>query len=143
MSKIILVGETNPYGAEPYYALYPAPDGCAGHRLCCRILGMHRHVYLQTFDRANLCEGNWSLRDARKKAVELLRGGGKFILLGSKVCAGFGVPFVPFVVQDEVLLKLPHPSGLCRLWHEAGSMQRARDLVGTFAPELAPLLGVL
>jgi hypothetical protein len=42
MEKIVLVGESNPYGADPYYALYPAPDGSAGHRLCCLVLGMTR-----------------------------------------------------------------------------------------------------
>lgn len=27
--KVILVGESNPYGGDDYYALYPHPDGSA------------------------------------------------------------------------------------------------------------------
>lgn len=153
MNKIILVGESNPYGADPYYALYPAPDGCAGNRLCCYILGMHRHVYLETFDRTNLCEGKWSSKEARQRAHELCMQHERLILLGAKVASAFSMVFEPFMrvgIADvtkrhprrEALI-LPHPSGLCRLWHVAGSMQRARDLVGCFAPELAPLLGVM
>jgi hypothetical protein len=54
LSKPLLVGEVNPYGGDPYYALYPAPDGCSGHRLCYLILGMRREDYLESFERINL-----------------------------------------------------------------------------------------
>jgi hypothetical protein len=144
MSKIILVGESNPYGGTDEFALYPVPDGCSGHRLCCLILGMRRSHYLETFVRSNLCTGPWRIRDARKRAVELLREnlGGKFILFGRKVCDGFGVPFVPFTVADGILLRLPHPSGLNRMWQEDGAVDKARRAVIAFAPEVAPLIGV-
>ena len=36
--KVVLVGEQNPYGPDPEFALYPAPEGSSGHRLCCQIL---------------------------------------------------------------------------------------------------------
>lgn len=140
-NTITLVGESNPYGGGDDYALYPSPEGCSGHRLCCLILGMRRRDYLTAFARANLCHGPWHLGDARRRAVSLLEGGGRFVLCGAKVCQAFGVPFQPFTVADEVLLRLPHPSGLCRLWSEPGAVEAARKVVGAFAPEVAHLIG--
>ncbi len=141
--KPLLVGEQNPYGDDPYFALYPAPDGCSGHRLCCLILGMRRADYLREFDRTNLCAGPWDERAAGTKAVDLIRtriGDCRLILLGSKVCRAFGVPFVPFTVADDILLRLPHPSGRCRTWSEVNAFGRARAAVIRFAPEIAHLI---
>lgn len=135
--KIVLVGESNPYGADPYYALYPAPNGCSGHRLCTLILGMHRAAYLETFERVNLCAGPWKLAEARASAEKL--HGHRMILLGAKVCAAFRTPFQPFVVVGGNLV-LPHPSGLCRLWGQQTFLQ-ARQEVLKFAPELHCLIG--
>lgn len=142
------LGEMNPYGADPQYALYPAPDGCSGHRLCSLILGMRRDAYLDSFDRTNLCEGKWSIVAARKRAEQLLDGGlsggdeeQPLILLGSKVAAAFSLPYKPFERLGDELLLLPHPSGLCRLWSEAGAIERARQAVREFAPHLAGLIG--
>lgn len=142
--KPVLVGEQNPYGGDPRFALYPAPNGCSGHRLCCLILGMHRKAYLCAFDRANLCDGEWSMCKARQRAIELLAdraGQCKLILCGSKICSAFGVPYAPFTVADEVLLRLPHPSGRCRAWDEDRSFLKAREAVAAFAPEVAHLIG--
>ena len=141
-TKPLIVGESNPYGSDPYYALYPAPDGCSGHRLCCLILRMGRRQYLDTFERANLCDGPWSKITAVMRARKLLEfaGGAKLILLGSKVCGAFGVPYRPFEVHAGHLV-LPHPSGLCRLWNEPGALRRAREAVAAFLPEVAHLLG--
>ncbi len=87
--KPLIVGESNPYGADPQFALYPAPDGCSGHRLCCLILGMHRAAYMESFERVNLCAGKWSAPAARNMARELVssrmilgRPAPKFVLLG-------------------------------------------------------------
>ncbi len=147
--KPILVGEQNPYGADPYYALYPAPDGCSGHRLCRLILGMSRKSYLEAFDRVNLCDGPWSMPAAKVRAEELIDGGlsggdeeQPLILFGAKVAKAFGVSYKPFEQFGEDILVLPHPSGLCRLWGEAGAFERARQAVALFAPEVAHLLGV-
>ena len=49
--KPTLVGESNPYGGNDDYALYPAPNGCSGHRLCLLILGMDPEDYLEAFER--------------------------------------------------------------------------------------------
>lgn len=134
MNKPVLVGESNPYGRDPYYALYPAPDGCSGHRLCVRILGMRRAEYLAAFDRVNLCDGPWSIADAAGKA-DALRGG-RLILLGAKVCRAFRVPFRPFE-ESEAGLVLPHPSGLCRLWNVPGNIEAARRVMGIYCPTIA------
>ncbi len=143
--KITIVGESNPYGADQYYALYPAPDGCSGHRLCCLILGMHRAEYLEAFDRVNLIVGKWSVPAARKAAEELTaKPNRRFILLGSKVCAAFGVDFLPLHVEPFrgcAGLILNHPSGLSRAWNEPGMFLKAREAFKAFAPELADLCG--
>lgn len=138
----LLVGEDNPYGADPYYALYPAPRGCAGHRLCSKVMGMSKSAYLDAFDRMNLCNGKWRVREARDTAqmvwshsVDIKRPA--IILLGRKVAAAFqserrGVP-PPFTLVDDAtgvkVVYLPHPSGLCREWNAPGSFDRARELL--------------
>jgi len=141
-AKPLLVGELNPYGADPEFALYPAPDGCSGHRLCCLILGMQRRAYLDSFDRVNLCSDKWSLKQARQAAYDLFspQPERRFILLGSKVCSAFGVDFKPFVRSEEFLI-LPHPSGLCRLWNEVNAVAMARAAVLAIAPELVGKIG--
>src|SRR6185369_14546902 len=113
------------------------PDGCSGHRLCCLILGMHQDDYLQAFDRVNLCRGKWSIKAARAKTMELP---GRLILLGSKVASAFGYPFKPFRLYGHHLM-LPHPSGLCRLWHEPMAFAGARLAVAELVPEVTDLLG--
>jgi hypothetical protein len=145
-NKVTLVGEANPYGGDPYYALYPHPEGCSGWRLCCLVLGMRRVDYLAAFDRVNLCPRDWDGRQARSAADALTLEGKRLVLCGAKVCRAFSVPYVPFCAArgfptQSGALVLPHPSGLCRKWNEAGSYQRAREAVEAFAPELAHLLG--
>lgn len=145
--KPILVGESNPYGANPEFALYPAPDGCSGHRLCCLILGMRRQAYMNVFERVNLVDGKWSMKAARSRAEELIDGKYGFseeqplILLGSKVASAFSVTFRPYEQLGEDILMLPHPSGLCRLWGDPGAYARAREAVLRIAPELADVIG--
>src|SRR5579872_4098600 len=144
--KIVLVGESNPYGSDPYYALYPAPDGCSGHRLCTMILGMGRAEYMETFDRMNLCTGKWSMTEARRTANSVRYR--YLVLLGAKVCSAFSVKFIPFAdtdvgfgelgefTPDAKAVILPHPSGLCRLWNDPGSYERARAAVARLAARI-------
>jgi hypothetical protein len=129
--KPLLVGELNPYGADPKHALFPYPERSAGGRLCHRILAMHRAEYLRSFDRVNLCVGKWSVPAARRRAFELRQLRQPTILLGVKVCNAFLVHFRPFEVSGGCLV-LPHPSGLCRLWNEPGAYERARTAVAAF-----------
>lgn len=148
----ILVGEDNPYGGDPYFALYPAPDGCSGHRLCCNILCMSRDDYLLEFQRANLCDSRWSAREARLRAAELVKTNFRIITLGKKVASAFGLDFAPFCetatevregwsVSVSSVLMLPHPSGRCRTWNEPGAFRRARLAVLQFLPHLSAKMG--
>jgi hypothetical protein len=130
--KPILVGELNPYGADPRHALFPLPAGASGDRLR-EILGMGLGEYLRTFDRVNLCVGKWSLREARRKAGELLADHSTLILLGARVCAAFSHPYRPFRIwrlPARTFVVLPHPSGRCRAWNEPSATARAREVVG-------------
>ena len=121
----LLVGEVNPYGADPAFALYPYPRGASGDRLR-EILGLTTAEYLRRFDRANLCSRKWDAAAARGRATDLLgeRPGGTFVLLGVKVQSAFGVdrtrePHATFIT-------LPHPSGRSRAWNVPGARESAR-----------------
>jgi hypothetical protein len=135
--KPMLVGEANPYGADPEFALYPDPSGCAGHRLCHKVMGLDPDDYLARFQRVNLCPSAWSLKVARTKAFGLkvynIDADVTTVLLGAKVCAAFEVAFVPFTTVGRrartgqpVYVVLPHPSGLSRAWSKRGAFERAR-----------------
>lgn len=153
--KPLLVGELNPYGPAAEYALWPDPPGCAGHRLCHKVLGMSEHAYMEAFDRTNLCGRKWSMPLARLAAGAVNAHGQPrrvIIMLGRKVATAFGYghhqPFTTvakvwnkdgydLMLDDEVtadnpttrFLVLPHPSGLCRVWNEPGAFERARSLI--------------
>lgn len=137
--KPLLVGESNPYGGDAEFALWPAPEGCAGWRLCRKILGLDSEAYLDAFDRVNLCDGPWSMKEARVRARQISteRDGGAVILLGGKVTEAFGFTFEPFKRWGRgpdgfgpgVITILPHPSGRCRLWWAPDAIPSARRLV--------------
>lgn len=148
--KPLLVGEDNPYSADPRYALYPDPDQSAGGRLCRVILKMTRMEYLRTFDRVNLCDDQrWSMPVARARAALLReeRRGGSLVLFGRKVAEAFGLGHVePYKIVGEcadmvttAFFLLPHPSGRSRAWSEPWAVKRARDLL---APLIAEELGL-
>ena len=146
MTYATIVGERNPYGADSEYALYPAPEGSAGHRLCCQILGMRRKDYLNSFDRVNLLAREvWCLWTAMMAAAEVR--GDRLILLGRLVCEAFGLAYRPLSLSTygatRAALILPHPSGRCRMWDTDGTIERARELVRKFVPEVADLIGVI
>ena len=142
---VTIVGEHNPYGADPRYALYPAPERSAGGRLC-KVLGLSRPDYIARFRRRNLLTGDrdgfrWSAPKAREAAAEILlelEAGDALVLLGARVCAAFYASFIPceatvVVGRDRQgarcafrALTVPHPSGRSRLWNERGMVQRAR-----------------
>lgn len=127
--RTLLVGEANPYGSLPEYALWPFPENASGGRLA-RILGFSTEDYLALFDRANLCPRAWSLAAAMASARELLLGPRKyFILLGRKVATAFAYGRREFFTRDGYFLLLPHPSGLCHLWNDPENVRRARKMV--------------
>lgn len=140
--RVVLVGETNPYGDDEAYALYCWPVGSSGHRLR-RILGVDEDRYL-AFRRRNLCAGPWSIAGARSAAARLyvevgelaLRGGPTptVLLLGARVAAAFSCFTLHGLGRSRGLgtlrawglgsdlpgmatwIALPHPSGTCRSW---------------------------
>lgn len=154
-NKPILVGEDNPYGGDPTFALYPSPAGSAGDRLCRKVLELTPSTYLREYDRANLCATKWSAPEAREVARSIMAQKNYVITLGAKVAKAFGLPTAPFAVHrvrldllDPLLLEetggrltfrppggpqvcvvavLPHPSGRCRAWNEPKAFERARE----------------
>lgn len=162
MSTPVFIGEVNPYGTDPRYALYPLPEKSAGGRLC-RMLELPMSTYLRCV-RRNLCTGTWNHGEAHKSAQEILVNcpGSTVVLLGAKVAAAFRLPYHPFgdlwvqkvehgirirhyeiaaatVPEFDFLpvrcLILPHPSGRCRAWHVPGSRERAQVLVRSHYPD--------
>lgn len=145
--RILLVGESNPYGPDPEFALYCHPPGCAGHWLR-RILGLSEDQYL-ALHRTNLCEGAWSREAARRRARELLDPQAVWrvvVLLGRKVTETFESvaldgPLLPFATtaccSGMTLVSFPHPSGRnLSLWGQS-SRHRAREILRSLAPEVS------
>lgn len=149
-----LIGESNPHqsnGADPdhKYDLFPLPKGASGHRLCKLVLGMEMTEYLRSFVRRDLLAEKWSVKAARAAASVVWRESGTapLVLLGAKVAAAFGLAYMPFTTMDhgcvEGLRKvviIPHPSGLCRAWHEHGAFLRARGLVIPLLTQPTPMV---
>lgn len=145
--QVLLVGENNPYGADPEYALYCYPAGCSGHRLH-RILGLPEQQYL-ALHRKNLCEGDWSKAEAKERASELLDPMAPWrvmVLLGRKVTEVFekaaclDAPLIAFSTRvccpGMTLVSLPHPSGRnASLWNPQARI-RARQILHELVPEL-------
>ena len=156
--SVILVGEDNPYGDDPRFALYPHPDGSAGARFCRLVCGLPRADYIG-LRRTNLCVGKWSAPAARKAADQLrldVLPGHVLVLLGRKVAGAFGLAgslafstareadrdvYGPLDVQrlgaaGQVVryVLLPHPSGRNTTWNEPGAFERARSLLRSAVP---------
>lgn len=130
----VLVGEDNPYGADPRHALYPHPEQSAGGRLCFKVLGLTRQEYMSRFDRVNLCSSNWNMAEAKSTARIISAKYETIVLLGKKVAAAFEFrrlpkPFYVIDIERPYYVFLPHPSGLCRTWHEPGAFERARAVL--------------
>src|SRR5688500_427358 len=104
----------NPLSTRPGHELYPAPEGCTGHRLW-RMLnartGASRQTYLECFERRNLVRGlEWDRLAARARAYEMvqeLRGSGRtVVLLGQSVREAFD-----WVIKNEGLDTWAIPCG--------------------------------
>lgn len=140
MSKLVLVGELNPYGSDPQFALYHLPRHASGNRLR-EILGLNDSAY-EAIDKINLCTRRWSMKTARAEAWMMMLKYDRLVLLGAKVRDAFeGPEFFQMDIDapeghSVQLLTLPHPSGLNRSWNEPGARERARGVMRVFAPEL-------
>lgn len=119
---LIIVGELNPYGHDPLFALYHLPRNASGNRLR-RILGL-TDAHYEVLDKVNLCTGVWTTAEARSAADAIVRADDErvIVMLGAKVRKAFtsgwtGVPEQFFQVRGR-FVSLPHPSGLNHLWHK-------------------------
>lgn len=161
--RVLLVGESNPFGGGTVFDLWPEPRGSSGGRFA-GLLGMERGEYLRTFDRVNLLRGRrWSPSLARESASRLEHR--RRILLGARVAAAHAVPFRPlfsnYTTHEEFclgwraaaamyggqaascapgarcvrLLVLPHPSGRSREWNDVRVRSEAREAVKRFLAE--------
>lgn len=146
MKPVLLIGEHNPLSINRRYALYDRPEGCAGHRLRTRILGLRRSTYLgPMIHRTNLCVGSWRSDIATRVAADLVRSQRRecaysaVVLLGVKVREAFGVDVSAFRhvrVGGMILAALPHPSGRTRDWNEPMATHVARCLMRDLAPHV-------
>lgn len=132
---LVIVGELNPYGSEPRYALHDLPVNAAGHRLRDKVLGLGRLSYFR-IPRFNLCTGKWAARDAAAEATRLqaLHPEAMFLLLGRKVATAFGLKDAELFSTVGRFVVIPHPSGRCREWNDPTAFQRARGLVAPHLP---------
>lgn len=144
--RVLLLGEDNPYGSDPSFALYCYPIGCAGYRLR-RILGLPQHQYL-ALHRGNLCDGPWSMKEARRRAALLVCDPSApwrtIVMLGRKVADAFGYeqPFftsalAPRTDGEMRLVSLPHPSGRNAGSWTGNARERAREILRELAPTIA------
>jgi len=131
-ARALLIGESNPYSRHPDDALVPWPAGCAGARLL-SLLGWSEYDYLASFHRVNLVVGKrWDIRAARARADELSTQ--EFfqksfvVLLGVRVSWACGWNHEIWKVIGGVV-RVPHPSGLCRDWNDPRSRPRLRELL--------------
>lgn len=125
--KPLLIGMNNPVSTERGHELFPAPEGCTGHRLW-RMLhertSATRMSYLESFERRNLVRSAiYSATVARLNAREIYRElestGRTIVLLGRSVQVAFNIP--PLLVHPQVIggctwRQIPHPSGR-NLWY--------------------------
>jgi hypothetical protein len=153
--RVLLVGELNPYGVDPRYALYYLPANSAGGRLQRDVLGVRaRHTYLPLW-RANLCTRRWDLDEAIARASVLSgRSAGErpwraIVALGVSVARAFceaarlrrmDLVDGPVEMPSGILLvSLPHPSGRNFSWNGASGLEtvrRVRALLRSVEPEV-------
>lgn len=143
--RILLVGELNPYGADPRYALYNEPPNSAGGRLQRLVFGIEGRRWYLPMWRVNLCVGSFDREEAKRRALELLGEAPwtTVVLLGRQVQRAFGVTSadgfvaVPALTGPERrLLGIPHPSGRNPLYGDRANVEQARAMMRAAAPEV-------
>lgn len=147
MHKPVLIGMNNPLwrkGGDEKYALYPAPEGCTGHRLYEMLTartGCMRIDYINTFDRRNLIQGphGWDTNKAEEAAAalyaEFFGTGRVIVLLGEDVRRSFKMKkelLHPIEDGGCTWRQVPHPSGR-NPWY---NHQENRNLVAVLLEEL-------
>jgi hypothetical protein len=133
LARPLLVGQSNPYVRMDKFAeaLYPAPEGCTGHRLwrmINEVSGMSRQEYVEKFARTNLDES-----DLKEKVT----AADVIVLLGRVAWGHFRLPAKVRPLDgiyrgDKHFALVPHPSGR-NLWYNDPANRRA---VGEFLSAL-------
>lgn len=94
----LIIGDTGIKGEQGVCALYPFKNS-DGEYLCRIVLGLRPEEYLKKYGRVNLCNETWSVKEARKRAIEIMFERRRLlILLGAKVCKAFGIRYEAFSV---------------------------------------------
>ncbi len=141
----LLVGEANPFGGGPDWALFPSPENSSGARLCRLVFGLSRETYLATFARANLLSapaaGRWNAHLASRAASNLILKHEPSVVvgLGKKVADAFGVPGpMPSSrhFRDFLFVGIPHPSGRCHAWSDPETLARCREALRNAMPDV-------
>lgn len=148
-ARVLVVGEVNPFGANPRLALFPRPRQSSGGRLR-TIMGLGEADYFLHLDRANLCDGWWldwkAAEQISRLMMSIVRPGTPtaVVLLGRRVSDAFGSGLSPAMIgippfwvhyrHDVTVVTLPHPSGRCRAWNNPGMAEKARILLRSAAP---------
>lgn len=151
--KLLIVGELNPFGPAPVFALYHLPRQSSGNRLR-QHLGLRDATY-HAIDKANLCTGKWTRQGAGGGICRLARSFNPTVvlLLGRKVQQAFDGPeffqartgckldrFGPddtlYTWPSFAMVTLPHPSGMNPMWNEPTARARARALMREHVPSI-------
>jgi hypothetical protein len=141
--SLVIVGESNPYGGDPSFALYHLPREASGNRLREHV-GLSDEEY-ERLEKVNLCPGEWSMPIARARAKELLGLHDVIVTLGAKVRTAFSFHWPnlrevsPFwrlidIETGQQIVTLPHPSGLSRPWYAPDARDKARTVLREAAP---------
>lgn len=144
-TRVTIVGELNPFGANPRMALYHLPRTSSGNRL--RVIMGLSDVEYNKLRKLNLCIGKWDSVRAKAYAAACVIGAKEssevhdlIILLGAKVRAAFGVPNKEFWWEEQggntTLVTLPHPSGRNPVWNNPNTVAKARKLLQQHAPSI-------
>lgn len=158
--RILLVGEVNPYGADPGYALYYEPANSAGGRLQRLIFNVSARRWYLPMWRTNLCEGAWDMDEALDGAGVVLgldQAPGPWdviVALGVSVNSAlrrrafrtlthltfWPEPFesiaLVMATHQVTVVNLPHPSGRnAAMWTEE-RITATRDLMRRLVPEI-------
>lgn len=136
--NVIAVGATDLYGVNPAHALHYLPRTASGNRL--RVVMGLTDLHYHCIRRYNLCSAEWQLQAAQVAAEHLktILFDSVFILLGTNVRKAFDKPgpwlITHDMVNNNVFLTLPHPSGRNRMWNVPGAKARALALLAEAAP---------
>lgn len=136
--RLVLIGEAPGGGLTVSHPLELTLAGSTGRNLCA-IAGWDWDTYLAVTDRRNLFDTPmpaWLSDVARSRALVLAPDieGHRILLLGARVARAFGVaaepPYAWFWQRvgypDLRLARIPHPSGLNRVWNDPAERARAR-----------------